>query len=168
MNADQSPDVRLVVSCHEPASARISGWMSLPRIGIRSVLRTGSHSRGFSLLEAIAAVALLAIALPAMFAVFSGAVSRASLVDARHDLLRRAEDLVAITKTGFVGRFGRTSGSDATARWVVETTLLVDHEENARRDARVIVPVHIKITIESRQNAKVELETMFLFREQDR
>ncbi|WP_167858445.1 prepilin-type N-terminal cleavage/methylation domain-containing protein [Methylobacterium nonmethylotrophicum] len=137
-------------------------------IGTRSAADARSRSRGFSLLEALAAIALLAIALPATVSVFSGAASRASLADARHDLLRRAEDLVTITRAEFSGRFGRTAGSDAIARWTVETTPLTDPDENARRAAPSTVPVHLKVMTQSRQNVTVALETMFLFREQGR
>ena len=73
------------------------------------------RSRGFSLLEAVVALALLALALPVILSAFGDAVSRAARAEHRIAALRRAQDLVTLATARFNGQKETRSGSDANA-----------------------------------------------------
>lgn len=122
-------------------------------------------SRGFSLLEATAAIALLALAIPAILAAFSDTTLRVAVAQDRLDTLRRAQDLLVLAKVQFHGVTGSHSGSDAEAVWTVDTSRLPLDERSGAREAGGPVPIHLAVAVLSKRGAEVRLNTLFLFEE---
>lgn len=117
---------------------------------------------GFSLIEAVAALALLALALPPIAVLLSGAISRTVRGNDRDAALVRAESLIADERTAFRGRFGVRDGSDPAGRWTVETAPLPDTgpEPGAKP---VLIPARLKVTVQPDSGSAVTLETLILY-----
>lgn len=121
--------------------------------------------RGFSLLEAVVALALLGVTVPAIFSIFSDAATRASRAQDRLDTLRRAQDLVTLAIAQFHGDVGSRSGSDAAATWQVETSFLSVHQRPRPRTLEEPTPIQLMVVVRSKRGAEAHLDTLFLFRE---
>ncbi len=124
--------------------------------------------RGFSLLEAVVALALLGATVPAIFSIFSDAATQASRAQDRLDTLRRAQDLVALAIAQFDGDVGSRSGSDVAATWQVETSFLSVHQRPRPRALEEPAPVQLMVAVRSKRGAEARLDTLFLFREAKR
>lgn len=123
-----------------------------------------SRSRGFSLLEAVAALALLGLAVPAILSAFADAVSHAAQAEDRLNTLRRAQDLLTLATAQFHGEQGTRSGSDAEASWDVKVLVLERGGGEGLRGSIGLLPVQLTVTVRSRRGVEAHLETLFLLR----
>jgi len=124
--------------------------------------------RGFSLLEAVVALALLGVTLPTIFSIFSDAALRATRAEDRLDTLRRAQDLVALSIAQFHGEVGSRSGTDAAATWRVETSYLPIHDRPSSLGETGPAPVQLTVAVRSQHGAEAHLDTLFLFQDAKR
>ncbi|MEE7502567.1 hypothetical protein MMR14E_03900 [Methylobacterium mesophilicum] len=111
-------------------------------------------------------MALLALALPPVTAIISGAVTRTMRMNDRITALLRAESLLAEEKATFRGRFGVREGADDGARWTVETApLAVPLRDNRTGPAQepVLIPARLSVSVQLGHGPSVTLDTLVLF-----
>jgi len=132
--------------------------------------RSRSSSSGFSLIEAVVAMALLALALPSIYALMFGAITRATRASDRAAALLRAESVLVQAKSEFHGQFGVREEDDPDGRSTVETmpfpVLKQKASTSTQKDASL--PVRLIVSVQARSGPPVVLDTLFLFREERR
>ena len=122
--------------------------------------------RGFSLLEALVAVAILALSMPALLWTFATAFGRDKAALERLERVELAERLAAMAALRFKGEFGSASGAEAGLPWTVET--FAGDEKGAKQPPFVPVRVKVSVARSPAYDERFELETMFLYRGQRR
>jgi prepilin-type N-terminal cleavage/methylation domain-containing protein len=114
--------------------------------------------RGFSLLEALVATAILALSIPALIAVLTGSADREQRAAAglARDIL--AEQLLVSTTARFAGHHGRSGGTAGGLGWSIETS----SRDGVSKESRY-KPVHVAVEVTDATGAATRLETLILY-----
>jgi general secretion pathway protein I len=142
------------------------------RIG-RSDIRTPRGSAGFTLIEVLVAIAVLAVVLGAIGAVVGNTVRGIRSVDRRLPLLETAQSLVASLPSRDALKPGTQSGASGEYRWRIEAVLLNRNvpDSDATTAATVAagatpkvswVPLAITVRVQGSEGPPVRLDTVRL------
>lgn len=112
--------------------------------------------RGFTLIESLGALALLALAVPVLVLILSDAADRTRRGQSRVIQREIAERLLSLAMAGAIT--GRTSGSDAGCTWEVETRPLPE-QISLPKDTS---PLHVRVSVSDQKSRRPYiLETLF-------
>lgn len=123
------------------------------------------RSHGFTLLETLAALAILGLALPAILSAFSDAIARVAGADDRLETLRRAQDLLVLAAARYPEGAGGSSGEDDKVAWRLEAVRLDPHDGEVGREAIGTIPVRLSVGVRSKRGTETHLDTLFLYQE---
>jgi general secretion pathway protein I len=118
-------------------------------------------SSGFTLIEVLVAIAVLAVVLGAIGAVVGNTVRTIRSVDRRLPLLETAQSLIASLPTRDALQPGTQSGTSGEFRWRIDAVLL---NRNVPDDAKAAkwVPLAITVRVQGSEGPPVRLDTVRL------
>jgi general secretion pathway protein I len=127
----------------------------------RSESRPPRGSSGFTLIEVLVAIALLAVVLGAIGAVVGNTVRAIRSVDRRLPLLETAQSLIATLPTRDALQPGTQSGTSGEFRWRIDAVLL---NRNVPDDAKAAkwMPLAITVRVQGSEGPPVRLDTVRL------
>jgi general secretion pathway protein I len=132
-------------------------WCRIARSDIRPPRGTG----GFTLIEVLVAIAVLAVVLGAIGAVVGNTVRTIRSVDRRLPLLETAQSLIASLPTRDALQPGTQSGTSGEFRWRIDAVLL---NRNVPDDAKAAkwMPLSITVRVQGSEGPPVRLDTVRL------
>ena len=118
-------------------------------------------SSGFTLIEVLVAIAVLAVVLGAIGAVVGNTVRTIRSVDRRLPLLETAQSLIASLPTRDALQPGTQSGTSGEFRWRIDAVLL---NRNVPDDAKAAkwMPLAITVRVQGSEGPPVRLDTVRL------
>ena len=127
----------------------------------RSEIRPPRGSSGFTLIEVLVAISVLAIVLGAIGAVVGNTVRTIRSVDRRLPLLDTAQSLIASLPTRDALQPGTQSGTSGEFRWLIDAVLL---NRNVPDDAKAAkwMPLAITVRVQGSEGPPVRLDTVRL------
>jgi general secretion pathway protein I len=127
----------------------------------RSDTRPPRGSLGFTLIEVLVAIAVLAVVLGAIGAVVGNTVRTIRSVDRRLPLLETAQSLIASLPTRDALQPGTQSGTSGEFRWRIDAVLL---NRNVPDDAKAAkwMPLAITVRVQGSEGPPVRLDTVRL------
>jgi general secretion pathway protein I len=127
----------------------------------RSDARPPRGSSGFTLIEVLVAIAVLAVVLGAIGAVVGNTVRTIRSVDRRLPLLETAQSLIASLPTRDALQPGTQSGTSGEFRWRIDAVLL---NRNVPDDAKAAkwMPLAITVRVQGSEGPPVRLDTVRL------
>jgi general secretion pathway protein I len=127
----------------------------------RSDTRPPRGSSGFTLIEVLVAIAVLAVVLGAIGAVVGNTVRAIRSVDRRLPLLETAQSLIASLPTRDALQPGTQSGTSGEFRWRIDAVLL---NRNVPDDAKAAkwMPLAITVRVQGSEGPPVRLDTVRL------
>ena len=128
---------------------------------VRSNIRPPRGSSGFTLIEVLVAIAVLAVVLGAIGAVVGNTVRTIRSVDRRLPLLETAQSLIASLPTRDALQPGTQSGTSGEFRWRIDAVLL---NRNVPDDAKAAkwMPLAITVRVQGSEGPPVRLDTVRL------
>ena len=116
---------------------------------------------GFTLIEVLVAIAVLAVVLGAIGAVVGNTVRAIRSVDRRLPLLETAQSLIASLPTRDALQPGTQSGTSGEFRWRIDAVLL---NRNVPDDAKAAkwMPLAITVRVQGSEGPPVRLDTVRL------
>ena len=127
----------------------------------RSDTRQPRGTAGFTLIEVLVSIAVLAVVLGAIGAVVGNTVRTIRSVDRRLPLLETAQSLIASLPTRDALQPGTQSGTSGEFRWRIDAVLL---NRNVPDDAKASkwMPLAITVRVQGREGPPVRLDTLRL------
>jgi general secretion pathway protein I len=127
----------------------------------RSDFRPPRGTSGFTLIEVLVAIAVLAVVLGAIGAVVGNTVRTIRSVDRRLPLLETAQSLIASLPTRDALQPGTQSGTSGEFRWRIDAVLL---NRNVPDDAKAAkwMPLSITVRVQGSEGPPVRLDTVRL------
>jgi general secretion pathway protein I len=136
----------------------------------RSDIRPSRGTAGFTLIEVLVAIALLAVVLGAIGAVVGNTVKSIRSVDRRLPLLETAQSLIASLPAREALQPGTQSGASGEYRWRIDAVLL---NRNVSGNAALLsaagaapkvnwVPLAITVRVQGSEGPPVRLDTVRL------
>jgi general secretion pathway protein I len=127
----------------------------------RSDARPPRGSSGFTLIEVLVAIAVLAVVLGAIGAVVGNTVRAIRSVDRRLPLLETAQSLIASLPTREALQPGTQTGMSGEFRWRIDAVLL---NRNVPDDAKTAkwMPLAITVRVQGSEGPPVRLDTVRL------
>jgi len=127
----------------------------------RSDTRPPRGSLGFTLIEVLVAIAVLAVVLGAIGAVVGNTVRTIRSVDRRLPLLETAQSLIASLPARDALQPGTQSGTSGEFRWRIDAVLL---NRNVPDDAKAAkwMPLAITVRVQGSEGPPVRLDTVRL------
>jgi len=127
----------------------------------RSDTRPPRGSSGFTLIEVLVAIAVLAIVLGAIGAVVGNTVRTIRSVDRRLPLLETAQSLIASLPTRDALQPGTQTGTSGEFRWRIDAVLL---NRNVPDDAKAPkwMPLAITVRVQGSEGPPLRLDTVRL------
>jgi general secretion pathway protein I len=127
----------------------------------RSDARPPRGTSGFTLIEVLVAIAVLAVVLGAIGAVVGNTVRTIRSVDRRLPLLETAQSLIASLPTRDALQSGTQSGTSGEFRWRIDAVLL---NRNVPDDAKAAkwMPLAITVRVQGSEGPPVRLDTVRL------
>jgi general secretion pathway protein I len=127
----------------------------------RSDIRPPPGSAGFTLIEVLVAIAVLAVVLGAIGAVVGNTVRSIRSVDRRLPLLETAQNLIASLPARAALQPGTQSGTSGDFRWRIDAVLL---NRNVPDDATAAkwMPLAITVRVQGSEGPPVRLDTVRL------
>jgi len=127
----------------------------------RSDTRPPRGSLGFTLIEVLVAIAVLAVVLGAIGAVVGNTVRTIRSVDRRLPLLETAQSLIASLPAREALQPGTQSGTSGEFRWRIDAVLL---NRNVPDDAKAAkwMPLAITVRVQGNEGPPVRLDTVRL------
>jgi len=127
----------------------------------RSDVRPPRGSAGFTLIEVLVAISVLAVVLGAIGAVVGNTVRTIRSVDRRLPLLETAQSLIASLPTRDALQPGTQSGTSGEFRWRIDAVLL---NRNVPDDAKAAkwTPLAITVRVQGSEGPPVRLDTVRL------
>jgi general secretion pathway protein I len=127
----------------------------------RSDARPPRGSAGFTLIEVLVAIAVLAVVLGAIGSVIGNTVRTIRSVDRRLPLLETAQSLIASLPTRDALQPGTQSGTSGEFRWRIDAVLL---NRNVPDDAKAAkwMPLAITVRVQGSEGPPVRLDTVRL------
>jgi general secretion pathway protein I len=127
----------------------------------RSDTRPRRGSLGFTLIEVLVAIAVLAVVLGAIGAVVGNTVRAIRSVDRRLPLLETAQSLIASLPTRDALQPGTQSGTSGEFRWRIDAVLL---NRNVPDDAKAAkwMPLAITVRVQGSEGPPLRLDTVRL------
>jgi general secretion pathway protein I len=127
----------------------------------RSDARPPRGTSGFTLIEVLVAIAVLAVVLGAIGAVVGNTVRTIRSVDRRLPLLETAQSLIASLPTRDALQPGTQSGTSGEFRWRIDAVLL---NRNVPDDAKAAkwMPLAITVRVQGSEGPPVRLDTVRL------
>jgi len=128
---------------------------------VRSDTRPRRGSLGFTLIEVLVAIAVLAVVLGAIGAVVGNTVRTIRSVDRRLPLLETAQSLIASLPTRDALQPGTQSGTSGEFRWRIDAVLL---NRNVPDDAMAAkwMPLAITVRVQGSEGPPMRLDTVRL------
>ena len=116
---------------------------------------------GFTLIEVLVAIAVLAVVLGAIGAVVGNTVRAIRSVDRRLPLLETAQSLIAALRTRDALQPGTQTGTSGEFRWRIDAVLL---NRNVPDDAKAAkwMPLSITVRVQGSEGPPVRLDTVRL------
>ena len=132
-------------------------WCRIARCDIRPPRGTA----GFTLIEVLVSIAVLAVVLGAIGAVVGNTVRTIRSVDRRLPLLETAQSLIASLPTRDALQPGTQSGTSGEFRWRIDAVLL---NRNVPDDAKAAkwMPLAITVRVQGSEGPPVRLDTVRL------
>jgi general secretion pathway protein I len=128
---------------------------------IRSDIRPPRGSDGFTLIEVLVAIAVLAVVLGAIGAVVGNTVRTIRSVDRRLPLLETAQDLIASLPSRDALQPGAQSGTSGDFRWRIDAVLLNRNVPDDDKTAKWM-PLSITVRVQGSEGPPVRLDTVRL------
>ena len=127
----------------------------------RSDARPRRGNSGFTLIEVLVAIAVLAVVLGAIGAVVGNTVRTIRSVDRRLPLLETAQSLIASLPARDALQPGTQTGTSGEFRWRIDAVLL---NRNVPDDAKAAkwMPLSITVRVQSSEGPPVRLDTVRL------
>src|ERR1700732_2146617 len=127
----------------------------------RSDVRPPRGSAGFTLIEVLVAISVLAVVLGAIGAVVGNTVKPPRSVDRRLPLLETAQSLIASLPTRDALQPGTQSGTSGEFHWRIDAVLL---NRNVPDDAKAAkwMPLAITVRVQGSEGPPVRLDTVRL------
>jgi general secretion pathway protein I len=127
----------------------------------RSEARPPRGSSGFTLIEVLVAIALLAVVLGAIGAVVGNTVRAIRSVDRRLPLLETAQSLIAALPARDALQPGTQTGTTGEYRWRIDAVLL---NPNVPDDAKAAkwMPLAITVRVQGAEGPPLRLDTVRL------
>jgi len=127
----------------------------------RSDIRSPQGTAGFTLIEVLVAIAVLAVVLGAIGAVVGNTVRTIRSVDRRLPLLETAQSLIASLPARDALQPGTQSGTSGEFRWRIDAVLL---NRNVPDDAKAAkwMPLAITVRVQGSEGPPVRLDTVRL------
>jgi len=127
----------------------------------RSDTQPRRGSAGFTLIEVLVAISVLAVVLGAIGAVVGNTVRTIRSVDRRLPLLETAQSLIASLPTRDALQPGTQSGTSGEFRWRIDAVLL---NRNVPDDAKAAkwMPLAITVRVQGSEGPPVRLDTVRL------
>ena len=127
----------------------------------RSDTRPPRGTSGFTLIEVLVAIAVLAVVLGAIGAVVGNTVRTIRAVDRRLPLLETAQNLIALLPARDALQPGTQSGTSGEFRWRIDAVLL---NRNVPDDAKAAkwMPLAITVRVQGSEGPPVRLDTVRL------
>ena len=127
----------------------------------RSDIRPPRGAAGFTLIEVLVAIAVLAVVLGAIGAVVGNTVRAIRSVDRRLPLLETAQSLIAALPTRDALQPGTQTGTSGEFRWRIDAVLL---NRNVPDDAKAAkwMPLAITVRVQGSEGPPVRLDTVRL------
>ena len=127
----------------------------------RSDTRPPRGSLGFTLIEVLVAIAVLAVVLGAIGAVVGNTVRTIRSVDRRLPLLETAQSLIASLPAREALQPGTQSGTSGEFRWRIDAVLL---NRNVPDDAKAAkwMPLAITVRVQGSEGPPLRLDTVRL------
>jgi general secretion pathway protein I len=127
----------------------------------RSDARPRRGSPGFTLIEVLVAIAVLAVVLGAIGAVVGNTVKAIRSVDRRLPLLETAQSLIASLPARDALQPGTQSGTSGEFRWRIDAVLL---NRNVPDDAKAAkwMPLAITVRVQGSEGPPLRLDTVRL------
>lgn len=127
----------------------------------RSDARPPRGDAGFTLIEVLVAIAVLAVVLGAIGAVVGNTVRAIRSVDRRLPLLETAQSLIASLPTRDALKPGTQTGTSGEYRWRIDAVLL---NRNVPDDAKAAkwMPLAITVRVQGSEGPPLRLDTVRL------
>jgi general secretion pathway protein I len=127
----------------------------------RSDARPPRGNAGFTLIEVLVAIAVLAVVLGAIGAVVGNTVRAIRSVDGRLPLLETAQSLIAALPTRDALQPGTQTGTSGEFRWRIDAVLL---NRNVPDDAKAAkwMPLAITVRVQGSEGPPLRLDTVRL------
>ncbi|MGA8499156.1 MAG: prepilin-type N-terminal cleavage/methylation domain-containing protein [Xanthobacteraceae bacterium] len=137
-------------------------WCRIARSdAARSGAKPSRGSAGFTLIEVLVAIAVLAVVLGAIGAVVGNTVRAIRSVDRRLPLLETAQSLIASLPTRDALQPGTQTGTSGEFRWRIDAVLL---NRNVPDDAKAAkwMPLAITVRVQGSEGPPLRLDTVRL------
>ncbi|OPY97905.1 prepilin-type N-terminal cleavage/methylation domain-containing protein [Bradyrhizobium sacchari] len=123
-------------------------------------LRSCSDAAGFTLIEALVALAIIAVVLGTIGSVIAATVKGTRAIDQRLVLAGTAETLLASLPARSLLKPGRQSGETAGSRWRVEVAPM--NVTGGNPDGDRFVPMAVNLRLQRADGAAIEVTTVKL------
>jgi general secretion pathway protein I len=127
----------------------------------RSDARPRRGSAGFTLIEVLIAIAVLAVVLGAVGAVVGNTVRTIRSVDRRLPLLETAQSLIASLPTRDALQPGTQTGTSGEFRWRIDAVLLNRNVPDDAKEAKWM-PLAITVRVQGGEGPPLRLDTVRL------
>ena len=119
-------------------------------------------ARGFTLIEALVALAIIAAVLSSIAAVIGTTVKGTRMIDQRLALTGAAETLFAVLPPRNLLKPGRQSGELAGHRWRIDVAPMNASDANDAPENRRFVPLTVTMRLQASNGPAIQLTTVRL------